>query len=267
MTHTDAEWSDELNALYRSVKTQNPSVVIAGHYCLAAHMNELSHHGNAEADSFALGCGLTASAHAHSTRSQLVLWINDIGIDPSLRPQLRESYELPENYREILYRARLTDDDLTVIFESTIRNKASTLLRRLYKHRPYLFRKVGANTSGLVRCVGAAPCGIDTDAIQHAYVVNGPDGEPLVVKDGSNPKCNLILATFFEELRARFSPALFINIFNDVYQYRVGLGIHVSRYLFDNSTPFVNVFCDGFNTTPRVERSECQGLFQRRSIT
>lgn len=250
----DEASSGGMQSLHYLVKTRS-SVVIAGHYCLAAHMKELSHDGEAEADSFEVGCHLVALAHAHSARSHLVLWINDIGVDAASRLNLRHSYRLPENYREMLHHAGLSDSHPTVIFESAVRNKASTLLRRLYKRHPHLFQKVDANTAGLVRCVGVAPCEVGATA-KHAYVINGPDREPLVVKDGSNPKCNLILATLFEELRARFSPALFLNVFNDVYQYRLSLGIHVSRQLFDNTTPFVNSFCDGIDMTTRVEREE-----------
>jgi hypothetical protein len=131
------------------------------------------------------------------------------------------------------------------MFESTMRNKASTLLRKIYKRRPQLFERVSASSEGLVRCVQSTVCEMETSTTNTAYVVSGPDAEKLVVKEGPNPKCNLILATLFNELRQLFAPKLQINVFNNVYRYRLQLGIHVSRKVLENTTPFLNVFCDG----------------------
>ena len=38
---------------------------------------------------------------------------------------------------------------------------------------------------------------------------------------------------------------LILNIFNELYAYRLKLGIHVSQAIFDNQAPIKSVFCDG----------------------
>jgi len=227
------------------VRAAKRAVVVAGHYCLAEHMQELSHESEAEMLSFAVGAELVREGLRAGHDSHLVLWVNDIGITELQRTQLRENYALPSNYAEILDARQFDASRLTVMFESAMRNKASTMLRKLYKREPDLFSRAEATREDLVRCVGGTTCGMDQMATTMAYVVEGPEGEQLVVKEGPSPKCNLILATFFTELRRRFAPTLLLNVFNEVYTYRVGLGVHVSQSVLGNPTPILNVFCDG----------------------
>ena len=232
------------NILY-TVPPNHPSVVVAGHYCLAEHMQELSAESEAELASFEFGVRFLAEASRRGHRSQLILWVNDIGISTDARAAIKSNYELPESYQRVLEDVPVEGEDLTVIFESSMRNKASTLLRKLYKRQPYLFEKVSARRGDLVRCVQNTECEKESRVASAAYVVPGPDAERLVVKEGPNPKCNLILATFFKELQQRFSHKLQLNVFNCVYKYRLQLGIHVSRSILENPTPFFNIFCDG----------------------
>lgn len=224
---------------------QQSSVVVAGHYCLADHMQELSAECDAEAKSFEVGARLVVEALRQDRESHMILWVNDIGIEAEQRAFIKHHYELPENYQTIMERVGLPKEHLLVMFESATRNKASTLLRNIYKRRPQLFEKVSASSENLVRCVQSSVCGMEPRGAETAYVVAGPDAERLVVKEGSNPKCNFILATLFNELRQIFAPQLQINVFNNIYRYRLQLGIHVSRQVLENTTPFHNVFCDG----------------------
>lgn len=225
-----------------------PALVIAGHYSIANEMRELSHECAAESMGFELGVSVVAQALAHHKACYLVLWINDIGVAEQIRKRFKQEYQLPENYQKILSRHGLDISHVIVMFESTMRNKASGLLRKLVKRNSLLIEKVDSRASDLVRCVQSF-CEVDRDITRTAYVIKGPNEENLVVKEGSNPKCNLILATFFHELQKQYSPSILINVFNEVYAYRIRLGIHVSQKLLDLSTPFYNIFCDGYTVT------------------
>lgn len=240
-----ANVTPEISKILDEVPPNHPSVVVAGHYCLAEHMQELSAESDAEVMSFEFGTRFVAEANKKHKKSHLVLWINDIGISADAREAIKADYALPESYQKVLNGVALDSKHLTIMFESSMRNKASTLLRKLYKRQPHLFEKVSAKSNDLVRCIQSAVCEKESSLAKTAYVIPGPDAERLVVKEGPNPKCNLILATFFNELRQRFSPRMQINVFNQVYRYRLQLGIHVSRSILENTTPFHNVFCDG----------------------
>lgn len=229
--------------IYDRIRSIRSTVIVAGHYCLAEHMTELSHRGTSEIYSFEVGVKLLQSALLHDRKCTLVVWVNDIGIPIETRNTLKENYKLPSNYLEILNFLKVPEANIRVIFESSMRNKASTLLRKLYKRDPDSFERVQADRADLIRCVGGPVCDADSRS-PTAYVVKGPSGEPLVVKEGSNPKCNLILATFFRELNRQFKPQWLLNVFNDVYTFRVALGVHVAQTVLDNRTPITNVFCD-----------------------
>ncbi len=229
--------------IYDRIRSIQSTVIVAGHYCLAEHMTELSYCGMPELQSFEVGVKLLQQALLHDRKCTLIVWVNDIGIPVETRHALKEDYSLPDNYLEILDLVGAPESNIQVIFESSMRNKASTLLRRLYKRNPDIFERVQADRADLIRCVGGPVCNADSGS-RTAYVVKGPSGEPLVVKEGSNPKCNLILATFFGELNRQFKPQWLLNIFNDVYTFRVALGVHVAQTVLDNRTPITNVFCD-----------------------
>ncbi len=237
------------------------SVVVAGHYCLAEDMQDLSHEGVEEASSFQLGSKLVAATLNNGGQSRLILWVNDIGIPPARRSEVKQNYSLPANYQAIIDAERIPHQNLIVCFESTMRNKASTLLRKIYKRKPQLLLKTSSARPDLVRCVGDGSCSIAGQG-KMAYTITGPVGEQLVVKDGPNPKCNLILASLFKELSEKYRPHIHINIFNELYSYRIGLGVHVFRALLENHTPIFNIFCDGSRYIAQeieVEaRKECQ---------
>lgn len=228
--------------IFDSVKS---SIIVSGHYSVAAHMSEVSNTGQAELMSFELGAELVQRARCHCKTSRIVLWVNDIGVSQAERNALKQRYSLPENYAAILRSYQLSHDDISVMYESSVRNKASTTLRTIYKKAPHLFDRVDARDTRLVRCVDNISCSSEKTFDQIAYVIDGPNKEPLVVKEGPHPKCNLILATLFHELTKRFTPELIVTVFNDIYEYRLTLGLHAAKTLFDVSTPMMNVFCDG----------------------
>ncbi len=217
--------------------------VIAGHYCVAPELEDLSHEGDAEVMSFRKGAEIHRDLVARGVASQLCLWVNDIGIGPDERAAMKASYQPPANYLEIAATHGLAAGDVTVLFESTARNKASTWLRKIAKDRPELFRQNASSDTHLVRCVDGVMCGIGDDKM--AYVLDGPDGESLVVKDGPNPKCNLILATLFQMLQRKSNCQGIVNVFNDIYVNRIRLGLHVYRKVYDpgSVTVFENYFC------------------------
>ncbi len=233
------------SSLLNCIAKQQSTLVLAGHYCVAEDMSMLNHTGLEEAHSFCAGVELVATALKKSQQSHLLLWINDIGVPPDQRKQIKQNYILPRNYRQALHDHQLDRKHLTIRFESTMRNKASVALRKIVKRNPSLFRKVAADTQGLVRCVANEYCEMEAGKERYAYVIDGPHGDPLVVKEGSNPKCNLILATLFEELTKQHSPKLIVNIFNELYSYRIALGSFVCRAIYENHVPMMNLFFDG----------------------
>jgi hypothetical protein len=228
-----------------TLRRNSPSVVIGGHYSLSSRMQELSCQGEAEEASFAPGARLVTNALSQKADSYLILWINDIAIPLEQRADLKSDYRLPSNYRTTLKQIDFPEHRLVVMFESTMRNKASVLLRKLYNQQPTLFERVDSRATGLIRCVEDVACSSDRLLNSTSYTVAGPNGERLVVKDGPNPKCSLILATLFQQLAVRFNCRLQINIFNEIYTPRILLGTHVFRHLLRGSVPMINVFCDG----------------------
>lgn len=232
-------------AIIDEMDNTKPVVIIAGHYCLAKHMQELSSTGDAETQGFELGVQLYLLAREKNQHYHLVVWINDIGIDTEKRKTYKNTNNLPKNYLHILASYGLHPSIVHIMFESNMRNRASTLVRKIVKRHPGLLRKVNANAADLVRCVKNNLCDVMQHDNRHAYVITGPENEQLVVKEGPSPKCNLILATFFDVLTKQYQPMHFINIFNDIYAYRLRLGVHVAQNLLHNSVAMTNVLCDG----------------------
>lgn len=154
---------DSLKAdLLQILGLHEPSVVIAGHYCLADDMEELSNEGEGEVMSFAFGVELVAEAIQRGLNSNLVLWVNDIGIEIEDRQSLKADYVLPENYQRLLDSSGLDRDRLIILFESTMRNKASVLLRKLYRRKSDLFERVDSKSKNLVRCVEDLQCDLES---------------------------------------------------------------------------------------------------------
>lgn len=136
----------QLKALLRLADTAASSqstrlAIVAGHYCESPALEDLSAAQETEQQSFELGVRLRSAlaARGYAADVPLVLWVNDIGIDPERRARLKEGYVLPPNYAQIWDAAFGDRSGLEVWFESTMRNTASVLLRRIVKQRPDLF--------------------------------------------------------------------------------------------------------------------------------
>ena len=225
--------------------SEHPVAIVAGHYCVSKALPELSNTGAPETMSFLAGARLAKRLRLEKQESVLLLWINDIGICPVERAALKEASRIPDNYRDILEDEGISADAVTVMFESTMRNTASTDLRKILKKKPDIFRRLPSDKPNLVRCVDPSYCSIDSDSEeQFVYAVDGPQGEDLVVKEGSNPKCNFILANLIAQIVKTYGSTRIVNIFNDLYLSRIGLGIHVGRLLYDIKAEFTNLFCD-----------------------
>lgn len=241
--------ADLIPSIARSSGDAKRVTILAGHYCINPNLEDLSHEGDAEQASFKLGAQLHGHLAAQGRSPRLILWINDIGIPPETRQALKEAYELPATYQSILIEHALRAEEVEVLFESTMRNTASVLLRKLVQKRPGSFQTMAGDDPSLVRCVDDAACDLERRRNSTVYTVRGPNDEQLVVKDGPNPKCNLILATLYRHLELRFEAETIVNVFNDIYINRIRLGVHVARNLFDTKLPFTNVFCDGDRLT------------------
>ncbi|WP_440055357.1 hypothetical protein ACSLBF_04225 [Pseudoalteromonas sp. T1lg65] len=238
-----------------------PVAILAGHYCVAPELEDLSHEGEAEHYSFALGVSVYQALLAQKISARLILWVNDIGISSEQRELLKQQFELPQNYVEILHQTNTPLSDVEVIFESASRNKASTLLRQKIKKHPERFQKYDSSDPALVRCIDLDVCSIEVG--KTVYAIDGPEGLPLVMKEGSNPKCNLILATLFYRIAQGNPDLVFLNIFNDIYIERIRLGIFVAKEVYELPQQFMNLFCDddsyfieNFATTERKEEAD-----------
>ncbi|CAH9050771.1 hypothetical protein PSECIP111854_00599 [Pseudoalteromonas sp. CIP111854] len=226
----------------KTAKPNKEVAILAGHYCVAPQLSELSHEGEAEHFSFALGIAVYRALVKQSITARLILWVNDIGISSEQREQLKQQFALPQNYVSILQHAQIPVTTVEVIFESASRNKASTLLRQKIKQNPEGFQKLTSEDPDLVRCIDLDSCSIEVG--KSVYAITGPEGLPLVMKEGSNPKCNLILATLFYRIAQSNPDLLFVNIFNDIYIERIRLGIFVAKQVYELPQPFINLFCD-----------------------
>lgn len=237
---------------FNALATCSKIAVVAGHYCVAPELTELSNEGDAETLSFQEGLKVHAALHAAGKQVLLCLWVNDIGISTTQRAHMKGAYQVPENYARLARAAGIPVSDILVLFESTARNKASTLLRKLNKSTPTLFRSHRSDESSLMRCVEGVSCEVAPD--QRAYVIDGPEGENLVVKEGPNPKCNLILASLFLGLRQQHGCDGMVNIFNSIYVNRIRLGAFVFTQLFADTNPLVfeHYFCDEARTRQEI---------------
>ncbi len=70
-----------------------------------------------------------------------------------------------------------------------------------------------------------------------------------------------------KELTKKCQAKLIVNVFNELYAYRLDLGIHVSQKILDNPSSFINVFCDGkhFSWNGKVfldQNTPTQGLLE-----
>ncbi|AVR98918.1 hypothetical protein [Pseudoduganella armeniaca] len=226
-----------------ALKEHRSIVVIAGHYCIAPELEELSHTAESEKISFSAGVQVMRQLLDAGRTAKLCLWVNDIGIHPIERAEHRASYTIPATYQALMRAADLSTEHIEVVFESTIRNKASTSLKKHFRDLPEKFSVMSAADSSLIRCVNNDVCGMEQQ--RNAYVIKGPRGENLVVKDGPNPKCNLILATLFDHVIKRCGASAIVNIFNEIYVARIHLGLHVFDELSGQSgkVAFDNYFC------------------------
>ncbi len=218
--------------------------IISGHYCLSDELTDLSHEGEAETASFDFGAELCARLNESGKEATLILFINDIGIDSGRRSELIESYTIPDNYMGLLRKNRTPLNRVKVVFESVVRNRASKEIRKLKKNRSDVFEILSSVDKRLVRCVDpAAVCEVPSME-KMAITIKGPDNEYLVVKEGSNPKCNTILATLFEQTRSEYESQVSINCFNEIYINRIRLGAYVYKKLFSNEMDMVDLFFD-----------------------
>jgi len=214
------------------------NLIIAGHYCLSEQFSELGPDSEAELSTWRAGLKFYRE---NQLNSKIILWINDIGIDNQRRQALKESYLLPASYQKVLHDENISINAVKIEFESSIRNKASTNIRQINKTTPELFRKTLSSEKNLVRCIDTTYCGPLDE--KYAYVIEGLDGSDIVVKEGTNPKCNLILATLFHKY-SKSQPVKIYNFFNAIYRKRIDIGIQVYKLVYLGDSVFVNEFHD-----------------------
>ncbi|ODS22825.1 hypothetical protein AB835_12175 [Candidatus Endobugula sertula] len=144
---------------------------------------------------------------------------------------------------QLLQENDLGPDIVSVEFESSIRSKASSNVKKLKNKKESKINKIKSNEDGLVRCIDNEACEISDKDYLDSYVIEGMNGEQIVIKEGPNPKCNMILATLFEKY-SKNGPTKFYNFFNALYRDRINLGIYVYRKLYFGESKFENTYID-----------------------
>ncbi len=222
-------------------------LIIAGHYCVAEDYAELSHLAETEITSLKLGIEQYQSNLQQGSKVRLLIWVNDIGINPVQRERLHQHYVIPRNYADIISQAGILLSDVIIRFESQTRNRASKLLRQLKRHQPNLITEQSAENNQLIRCIDSHNCTSNSDN-KLVLTINDSQGKPLVIKEGGAAKCCAILATFFSGLSDEFEAVKMIAVFNALYIERIKSGIYVAHTLLNFNTPFKALFCDESQT-------------------
>ena len=130
--------------------------IVAGHYCVAEELSDLSHDGESEINSFEYGVRMHVALRRRGVTSRVVLFVNDIGISKEQRASILDPYLIPENYREILRRHEVPLHEVEPVFESVVRNRASKEIRKMKKRDTGVFEVLPSTDRRLVRCVDAA---------------------------------------------------------------------------------------------------------------
>jgi hypothetical protein len=220
--------------------------VIGGHYCLSDELELLSNSCIPEVESFRWAVELHKELLDKGISSVLILFINDIGLSAEERTHIIGQYKIPDNYLEILRYNNVNPESAVIIFESTLRNRASKEVRKLKKKKSELIEIMSAGDQRLIRCVGNS-CSIN-NSHKEAVTVKGPNGEYLVIKEGPNPKCNTILATLFDQISKNNNNGLTVSCFNSIYIHRLKLGTWVYGLFCKERNcdpmPVVNMFFD-----------------------
>lgn len=218
--------------------------ILAGHYCVNKEFEELGPDNDAELTSFEIGLELLIDLRLKGKEVKLYLWINDIGIAPEERERFKSHFTLPEPYENLVRNksCQSIKDHFVILFESTIRNRASGIVKKVRKESPHLFDECESNDPRLIRCVDSQGCGLSDG--KKVYTIKSRSGAPIVVKEGPNPKCNLILATLFDVILTRNGSGRIINVFNSIYSNRIELGQYVYEKLFSKPSSNLNIFCD-----------------------
>lgn len=215
--------------------------IVAGHYCVSKELMELGSDQIIEESTFCLGVEIYKYISDHGYDCSLILFVNDIGISLGERKILKRNPTIPKNYRAILDKYNKKPSDVDIWFESMLRNKASKLISKENKNNKIIIKDSG--DEGLVRCINNAECSVP-ESNKIAMTIVGPEGDKLVVKEGTNPKCNSILATMYKQLQDNKKSDFNINIFNSIYSYRILLGKYVYKKLFDGTIDHMDIFID-----------------------
>ncbi|HCA08957.1 hypothetical protein [Chryseobacterium sp.] len=229
----------------RDIKGKNQSI-IAGHYCIADGLEDLSNEGESEVHSFELGLESFKYLKSKGNKVSFNLWINDIGVDISFRKEFKELYKIPENYLMILDQYDVKSSALDIYFESSVRNRAMLEFRKRYKVSPEKYTLFNSNEQSLVRCINNDQCEISES--KTAYTIMGPDGNPIVMREGASVKCNLILATLLHLVYNKHQSEDIIHISNDIYVDRVRLGEYVASEVYNLKSYCHSFFCDEENS-------------------
>lgn len=226
------------------MKNADNLIILAGHYCLAPELSELSNEGASEQLSFEKGVKLFKAEREKGRNVKLYIWVNDIGVDAGVREEFRNGLNngAPDNYREIAQSYGIQSCDIKIVLESVTRNRATKELRKIYKLNPEQFYLMESGDTSLVRCVDSAACGLNTTEVKKVYAITGPAKEHLVVKEGPNPKCSLILATLFQTLAGPDGKTEIVSYFNEIYVNRLRLGLYVYSKLFSRAEVSVNTY-------------------------
>lgn len=182
--------------------------------------------------------------------------IDDIGLDKDERKKIKETFLLPEPYMKILKHFKIDENKIKILFESKARNGASHILSR----KMYLLPGNEKITKEIVnfdkaceyeRCVPMSSHAKQEKQNKEIYSIIDPrSGIPLILKEGPNPKCNLIIAySYYKETKEYDS---IISFYNAQWEQRLTYGAMVARELFGIEIPIIDFYYYEAEETPQI---------------
>ncbi|MDP2691335.1 MAG: hypothetical protein Q8O95_02950 [bacterium] len=207
----------------------------------------------------------------HQKKVDFRVLVDDIGIDSEKRVQIKNNFRLPKAYLEVLEKFHLSEDDIDIIFESSVRNYASRILSRQKVPGKIKLRKELVSFDEACeyeRCVPQSDHALGQKEDREVYSVIDPhSGIPLILKEGANPKCNLIVACSYYKGTEIYDSI--ISFYNAIWEQRMNYGAMVARILFEIEKPIIDYYYYETNSEPKLvvqNLEELEFSFQREKI-
>jgi len=251
---------------------------IKKHKCIYVGDNILIHIGHfkysvgvgpIEIKSFEDGLSFGEELKKEKKNVKYRLLVDDIGITPEKRIKIKESFRLPKAYIDKLDEHNLKETEVDVIFESSMRNKASRILSDMKipgKEKITKAMVAVDQACEFERCVPQSDHSKKNKEDREIYSIIDPySGIPLILKEGSNPKCNLIIACSYYKDVEKYNSI--ISFYNAYWEQRMQYGAMVAKLLFNIEKPIIDFYYYEVDTKPKMivhHKEEFEKKFSRK---